>query len=109
MNEDIQEGVGSQTIDYDNLTLPDPDAKQENEQNESEEEQQTEEVTEEVNEELKRRLLKMLLIVARKTKQQRRRARELKKLKRQLMKLSNKPRFLKSPTHYSMLQRKPKE
>ena len=51
MNEDIQEGVGSQTIDYDNLTLPDPDAKQENEQNESEEEQQTEEVTEEANEE----------------------------------------------------------
>jgi len=51
MNEDIQEGVGSQTIDYDNLTLPDPDAKQKNEQTESEEEQQTEEVTEEVNEE----------------------------------------------------------
>lgn len=51
MNEDIQEGVGSQTIDYDNLTLPDPDAKQEDEQTESEEEQQTEEVTEEVNEE----------------------------------------------------------
>ena len=51
MNEDIQEGVGSQTIDYDNLTLPDPDAKQKDEQTESEEEQQTEEVTEEVNEE----------------------------------------------------------
>ena len=46
MIDEIQEGVGSQTIDYDNLTLPDPDAKQENEQNESEEEQQTEEVNE---------------------------------------------------------------
>jgi hypothetical protein len=51
MSDEIQEGVGSQTIDYDNLTLPDPDAKQEDEQTESEEEQQTEEVTEEVNEE----------------------------------------------------------
>jgi len=51
MNEDIQEGVVPQTIDYDNLNLPDPDAKQEDDQSESEEQQETEEVTEEVNEE----------------------------------------------------------
>jgi len=51
MNEDIQEGVVPQTIDYDNLDLPDPDAKQEDDQSESEEQQETEEVTEEVNEE----------------------------------------------------------
>ena len=50
--DEIQEGVVPQTIDYDNLDLPDPDAKSEDEQTESEEEQQeTEEVTEEVNEE----------------------------------------------------------
>jgi len=51
MNEDIQEGVVPQTIDYNNFDLPDPDAKQEDEQSESEEQQETEEVTEEVNEE----------------------------------------------------------
>ena len=47
MNEDIQEGVVPQTIDYDNLDLPDPDAKQEDEQPESEEEQQIDVVNEE--------------------------------------------------------------
>ena len=42
MSDELQEGVDTQTIDYDNLTLPDPDAKQENEQPESEEQQETE-------------------------------------------------------------------
>jgi len=51
MNEDIQEGVVPQTIDYNNFDLPDPSIKQEDEQSESEEQQETEEVTEEVNEE----------------------------------------------------------
>ena len=51
MNEDIQEGVVPQTIDYNNFDLPDPSNKQEDEQSESEEQQETEEVTEEVNEE----------------------------------------------------------
>ena len=51
MTDEIQEGVGTQTIDYDNLTLPDPDAKKEDDNIESEEEQQSEEVTEDVNEE----------------------------------------------------------
>ena len=52
MNEDIQEGVVPQTIDYDNLDLPDPDAKQEDEQPESEEEQQIDVVNEETQEEV---------------------------------------------------------
>lgn len=51
MSDELQEGVVPQTIDYDNLDLPDPDAKQEDEQPESEEQQETEEDTEEVNEE----------------------------------------------------------
>ena len=47
MNDKIQEGVTKQTVDYDSLTLPDPDAKQEDKQPESEEQQETEEVQEE--------------------------------------------------------------
>ena len=50
MIDEIQEGIGAQTIDYDNLDLPDPDAKQE-EPADTEEEQVTEEVTEEINDE----------------------------------------------------------
>ena len=47
MNDEIQEGVGTQTIDYDNLTLPDPDAKQEEP---TDTEENNEEVTDEVQE-----------------------------------------------------------
>ena len=49
MIDEIQEGVGSQTIDYDNLTLPDPDAKQEES---TDTEENNEEVTDEVQEEV---------------------------------------------------------
>ena len=49
MIDEIQEGVGSQTIDYDNLTLPDPDAKQEEP---TDTEENNEEVTDEVQEEV---------------------------------------------------------
>ena len=49
MNDEIQEGVGTQTIDYDNLTLPDPDAKQEEP---TDTEENNEEVTDEVQEEV---------------------------------------------------------
>ena len=51
MNDKIEEGVMEQTVDYDNLTLPDPDAKQEDKQPEPEEQQETEEVQEEVTNE----------------------------------------------------------
>ncbi len=49
MIDEIQEGVGSQTIDYDNLTLPDPDAKQEES---TDTEENNEEVTNEAEEEV---------------------------------------------------------
>ena len=49
MSDEIQEGVGAQTIDYDNLTLPDPDAKQEEP---TDTEENNEEVTDEVQEEV---------------------------------------------------------
>ena len=49
MIDEIQEGVGSQTIDYDNLTLPDPDDKQEES---TDTEENNEEVTDEAQEEV---------------------------------------------------------
>jgi len=49
MIDEIQEGVGSQTIDYDNLTLPDPDDKQEES---TDTEENNEEVTNEAEEEV---------------------------------------------------------
>jgi hypothetical protein len=47
MIDEIQEGVGAQTIDYDNLTLPDPDDKQEES---TDTEENNEEVTDEAQE-----------------------------------------------------------
>ena len=49
MIDEIQEGVGTQTIDYDNLTLPDPDAQQEDS---TDTEENNEEVTDEAQEEV---------------------------------------------------------
>lgn len=49
MIDEIQEGVGAQTIDYDNLTLPDPDDKQEES---TDTEENNEEVTDEAQEEV---------------------------------------------------------
>ena len=49
MSDELQEGVGTQTIDYDNLTLPDPDAQQEDS---TDTEENNEEVTDEAQEEV---------------------------------------------------------